>query len=119
MHTLNVFLKLGVSALTNGSSPFSVGAIYINLTAAVLVHFSVNILNTRKNKYCSKYCHSNHTEHTSRINTIYNMEATVISNRDIPHICHFWYATKFFRPVKGTPKKCVNLRQKLHRDKTA
>ena len=37
----------------------------------------------------------------------------------IPHICHFWYATKFFRPVKGTPKKCVNSRQKLHRDKTA
>ena len=36
----------------------------------------------------------------------------------IPHICHFWYATKFFRPVKGTPKKCVNSRQKLHRDKT-
>ena len=36
-----------VSAFTNGSSPFSVGAIYINLlTAAVLVHFSVNIVNT-------------------------------------------------------------------------
>ena len=87
MHTLNVFIKLGVSALTNGSSPFSVGAIYINLTAAMLVHFSVNILNTRKNKYCSKYCHSNHTEHTSRINTIYNMEATVISNGDTENTC--------------------------------
>ena len=37
----------------------------------------------------------------------------------IPHICHFWYATIFFRPVKGTPKKCVNSRQKLPRDKTA
>ena len=37
----------------------------------------------------------------------------------IPHNCHFWYATTFFRPVKGTPKKCVNLRQKLSRDKTA
>ena len=32
-----------VSAFTNGSSPFSVGAIYINLTAAMLVYFSVNI----------------------------------------------------------------------------
>ena len=29
----------------------------------------------------------------------------------IPHNCHFWYATTFFRPVKGTPKKCLNLRQ--------
>ena len=37
----------------------------------------------------------------------------------IPHICHFWYATIFIRPVKGTPKKCVNSRQILHRDKTA
>ena len=36
----------------------------------------------------------------------------------IPDICHFWYATIFSRPVKGTPKKCVNLRQKLSRDKT-
>ena len=36
----------------------------------------------------------------------------------IPHICHFWYATIFFRPVKGTLKKCVSLRQKLHHDKT-
>ena len=35
----------------------------------------------------------------------------------IPHICHFWYATRFFRPVKGTPKKCVNSRQKLPRNK--
>ena len=32
-----------VSAFTNGSSPFSVGAIYINLTAAMLVYFSVNV----------------------------------------------------------------------------
>jgi len=24
-----------------------------------------------------------------------------------------------FKPVKGTPKKCVNSRQKMHRDKTA
>ena len=31
----------------------------------------------------------------------------------IPHICHFWYATIYFRPVKGTPKKCVNSRQKM------
>ena len=47
MHTLNVFINPGVSAFTNGSSPFSVGAIYINLlTAAPLVHFSVNIVNT-------------------------------------------------------------------------
>ena len=37
----------------------------------------------------------------------------------IPHICHFWYTTIFFRPVKGTPKKCVKSRQKLPRDKTA
>ena len=37
----------------------------------------------------------------------------------IPDICHFWYTTIFSRPVKGTPKKCVNLRQKLSRDKTA
>ena len=45
MHTFNVFFR--VSAFTNGSSPFSVGAIYINLlTAAPLVHFSVNIVNT-------------------------------------------------------------------------
>ena len=29
----------------------------------------------------------------------------------IPHNCHFWYATTFFRPVKGTSKKCVNSRQ--------
>ena len=35
----------------------------------------------------------------------------------IPEICHFWYATIFFRPVKSTPKKCVNSRQKLPRDK--
>ena len=34
MHTLNVFFR--VSAFTNGSSPFSVGAIYINLNALVL-----------------------------------------------------------------------------------
>ena len=38
---------------------------------------------------------------------------------NIPHICHFRYATIFFWPVKGTPKKCVNSRQKLHHDKTA
>ena len=37
----------------------------------------------------------------------------------IPDNCHFWYATIFFRPVKGTPKKCVNSRQKLSRVKTA
>ena len=37
----------------------------------------------------------------------------------IPDICHFWYATIIFRPVKGTPKKCVNSRQKFPRDKTA
>ena len=37
----------------------------------------------------------------------------------IPHICHFWYATIFFRLVKGTPKKCVNSRRKLPRNKTA
>ena len=37
----------------------------------------------------------------------------------IPHICHFWYATIFFKPVKGTPKKCVNSRQKLPCNKTA
>ena len=37
----------------------------------------------------------------------------------IPHICHFWYATKFFRPVKAMPKKFVNSRQKMHRDKKA
>ena len=29
----------------------------------------------------------------------------------IPDNCHFWYATIFFRPVKDTPKKCVNLRK--------
>ena len=47
MHTLNVFINPGVSAFTNESSPFSVGAIYINLlTAPMLVHFSVNIENT-------------------------------------------------------------------------
>ena len=40
-------------------------------------------------------------------------------HRHIPHICHFWYATIIFRPVKGTPKKCVNSRQKFPRDKTA
>ena len=39
--------------------------------------------------------------------------------RAIPDICHFWYATIIFRPVKGTPKKCVNSRQKFPRDKTA
>ena len=38
---------------------------------------------------------------------------------DIPDICHFWYATIIFRPIKGTPKKCVNSRQKFPRDKTA
>ena len=37
----------------------------------------------------------------------------------IPHICHFWYTTAFFRPVKSPPKKYVNSRQKLLRDKTA
>ena len=37
----------------------------------------------------------------------------------IPDNCHFWYATIFFRPVKGTPKNCVNSRQKLPPDKTA
>ena len=35
------------------------------------------------------------------------------------HICHFWCATIFFRHVKGTPKKRVNLRQKFPRDKSA
>ena len=38
---------------------------------------------------------------------------------DIPHNCHFWYTTIFFRPVKGTPKKCGNSLQKMSRDKTA
>ena len=37
----------------------------------------------------------------------------------IPHICHFWYATKCSSPVKCTPKKCVNSQQKLPRNKTA
>ena len=26
----------------------------------------------------------------------------------IPDICHFWYATIFFKPVQSTPKKCIN-----------
>ena len=38
---------------------------------------------------------------------------------DIPDICPFWYATILFGLQKSTPKKCVNLRQKLPRDKTA
>ena len=42
-----------VSAFTNGSSPFSVGAIYINLTAAMLVYFSVNV--ERKNTATIQY----------------------------------------------------------------
>ena len=37
----------------------------------------------------------------------------------LPDNCHFWYATICFRPVKGTPKKCVNSQQKLSRVKTA
>ena len=37
----------------------------------------------------------------------------------ITHICNFLYTNAFFRPVKSTPKKCVNSRQKLLRDKTA
>ena len=34
-------------------------------------------------------------------------------------IAYLIFFTIFSRPVKGTPKKCVNLRQKLSRDKTA
>ena len=30
----------------------------------------------------------------------------------IPDNCHFWYATIFFRPVKGTPKNCVTRKQR-------
>ena len=63
MRTLNVFIKLGVSALTNGSSPFSVGAIYINLNALILckylkysfiVNSPVLTLSKYRNSRCTK-----------------------------------------------------------------
>ena len=41
------------------------------------------------------------------------------SQPSIPDICHFLYANTISRPGNRTPKKRVNLRQKLPRDKTA
>ena len=59
----------------------------------------LEVLTSRKRKNTDKY---------------YNSHAA-----DTPFICHFWYTIAIFRPVKSPPKKCVNLRQILLRDKTA
>ena len=32
------------------------------------------------------------------------IHAIRVRGKSIPHICHFWYATISFRPLKGTPK---------------
>ena len=45
--------------------------------------------------------------------TVKNRFGHFTGSISIPDNCHFWYATTFFRPVKGMPKKCVNSRKKI------
>ena len=54
--------------------------------------------------------------HPTRIHPIPSTPNPLIA---IPHNCHFLYANAISRSGKGTPKKCVNSRRKLPRDKTA
>ena len=75
----------------------------LNLCKQVSKH-DKKIRSTGPMSYIGKACHKKDSSHM----ILY-----------IPHICHFLYTNAFSRPVKSTPKKCVNSRQKLLRDKTA